>query len=614
VERLFTVSLKSFRIEKKKGLKLAECNTVPPLMIICGPNGSGKSTLLYSLQTREAIIDMDQGTVFLYQPPHRVVRRQSVQRRFLGGNAQNRFEDLLTGNSVSGFEGLQIPYPSRTPDNVDESGSTLKFVLGKLENQRQNSLAARVDKAVAAGEESLPLEDLTNVYEPLARLVQKLLPHLAFLKVDFAQEDNIRCIFSRQTSDGTGVEIDLDDLSSGEKAILILFMPLIEAEIIHNVDSVALREHADPTPPERVFLIDEPELHLHADLQRRMLSYLRERSAEGRVQFILVTHSPTLLDCAADNELFLLQLEKAEGLNQLQQIATSAARLDSLRELTGESYFITTGRNIVCIEGETQIQSGKKATDVGLIEVLHDRASRYTFVPMGGKSQVLHAVTRLKESLPVDKYGVAVVGLVDGDRHSNVSGSVSWDCCEIENLMISAEALDGAIHEFDAESTVDSAELVNLITASGEELIDEEIALRVQQAVGTSTFRASGSNVDELRKSYSDEAARLASALTDEKYAEISSSSKTHVDQMIADGSFQRHFRGKRLLKLIFGKVGLTNVSYEQFCYSLARHAATQADIRSELEALFNAIDEIVNEQLASLLVEDTEPLSVDVA
>jgi hypothetical protein len=155
---------------------------------------------------------------------------------------------------------------------------------------------------------------------------------------------------------------------------------------------------------------------------------------------------------------------------------------------------------------------------------------------------------------------------------------------------------------------------VNLITASGEELIDEEIALRVQQAVGTSTFRASGSNVDELRKSYSDEAARLASALTDEKYAEISSSSKTHVDQMIADGSFQRHFRGKRLLKLIFGKVGLTNVSYEQFCYSLARHAATQADIRSELEALFNAIDEIVNEQLASLLVEDTEPLSVDVA
>jgi len=526
-------------------------------MIICGPNGSGKSTLLYALQTRTATMDLDAGSTILYQPPHRVVRRQSVQRRYLSGGAIGAFGDFLTGTSVGAFEGLQIPYPARTPDNVDESGSTLKFVLGKLENRRQNSLATRLDNAVAAGLETLALGDLGNVYEPLARLVRRLLPHLTFLKVDFTQEDNIRCIFRRQTSDEPAVEIDLDDLSSGEKAILILFMPLIEAEIIRNVESVVSGERAALVATDRVFLLDEPELHLHPDLQRRMLSYLRERAAEGGVQFILVTHSPTLLDGAADNELFLLQLAKAEGLNQLQQVATSAERLDGLRELTGEAYFVTTGRNIVCLEGERQSPSGRKATDVGLIEVLHDRASRYTFVPMGGKSQVLHAVTRLRDSLPPARYGVAVVGLVDGDRGAGAAGAVSWDCCEIENLMINDDAVVAGVLELDATKGVTPAAVAGLVATAGADLREEEIRLRVQAAIGTAVFRPTGSTVAELRQSYKDEADRLAASLTDQRYAEITQAATTVVDGLLADGSFRRRFRGKRLLRSVFNRLGL---------------------------------------------------------
>jgi len=48
-------------------------------------------------------------------------------------------------------------------------------------------------------------------------------------------------------------------------------------------------------------------------------------------------------------------------------------------------------------------------------------------------------------------------------------------------------------------------------------------------------------------------------------------------------------------------------VSYEQFCYSIARHAAAQADVKKMLGDLFGALDAIVDEQLAVLYRQDDE-------
>jgi recombinational DNA repair ATPase RecF len=41
----------SFRIEKFRNLKLAECSAPPDFMVICGGNGCGKSALLNALMT-----------------------------------------------------------------------------------------------------------------------------------------------------------------------------------------------------------------------------------------------------------------------------------------------------------------------------------------------------------------------------------------------------------------------------------------------------------------------------------------------------------------------------------------------------------------------------------
>lgn len=158
------MALKSFKVQPIKALGLVGCKNVPNVMVIAGPNGVGKSTLLDEIRLQKGTV-ADEGTKFLYQPPHRAIRKTTVQRRWLFSGALRAFSDLLSGNEVSGYKGLQIPFPSRTPDNVDEAGSTIKYTLGKIENRRQNTYAELVDKAKKENRDVVT-KDLPDVLKP----------------------------------------------------------------------------------------------------------------------------------------------------------------------------------------------------------------------------------------------------------------------------------------------------------------------------------------------------------------------------------------------------------------------------------------------------------------
>ena len=170
------MAITGFKVQNQKSITLAEATSVPSVMVIAGPNGIGKSTLLYAVKNGAGTLTG--GTRIFYQGPHRVLRRTTVQRRWLGGGMRWLL-DLLSAGDVSGYEGLNFQNPARTPDNVDEAGSTIKYTLGKIENRRQSILAKVVDRRKAE-KAQLDIAALPDIYEPLRTLTTHLLPHLEF--------------------------------------------------------------------------------------------------------------------------------------------------------------------------------------------------------------------------------------------------------------------------------------------------------------------------------------------------------------------------------------------------------------------------------------------------
>ena len=587
------MALKSFKVQPIKALGIAECENVPKVMVIAGPNGVGKSTLLDEIRLQKGTVS-DSGTKFLYQPPHRALRKTTVQRRWLYGSNLKLYSDLLSLNEVSGYEGLPISFPSRAPDNVDEAGSTIKYTLGQIENKLQSTYAELVNKA-KKDKRDVVTRELPDIYKPIKDLTKYLLPHLVFDHIDFKNEENIKCVWKRKDGQGE-IELDIDDLSSGEKSIIILFLPLLENDINAFLEGIAQSgtEQAEPVPqPDRVFIIDEPELHLHPDLQSKILTYLRTLVGNSNVQFIISTHSPTILDQALDNELYVLSFKTEDAqANQLKKVASNLERLEALKQLAGDTYLITTGRSIVCIEGDADATS--KPADLRLFQILFPRSTAFTIIPTGGKGEVIKIVTKLREYLPEQTFGIKIFGLTDMDQSgTSLDGVFTLPVCMVENLLLNGQALHKYLQSVGVITFSSSDAVTSELKEIANSLKDDEVSYRVMKGLGSHTVRLKGNSLDQLKQLMGEEVLKVQSLLpqdpqAQEKIQQITS----EVDRLIQEDKAIQLFRGKAILGAFYNKhLSAKNIPYSEFCYELANLVAATGEVEGILNPLFDQMN-----------------------
>lgn len=557
-------------------------------MIIAGINGTGKSTLLHAIKLRKNTVAVT-GNV-MYIPPHRVWSQQKIQAMYLW-EARRTYQEAITGDILGGTQAIRINSGKRSAESADESTKFIKFSLGQIEVERQSALTKIYD-------EHLEIK-FPDVYEPLKELTRTLLPHLEFYKINLDDKNDIKCIWKRaegiDLSIGKSSDVDIDELSSGEKAILTLFLPFIEYEIDSILKSIE-SQSSPKTQTDLVVLIDEPELHLHPILEGRVLDYIRNIVSKGGIQFVITTHSPVLLNNATFEELFLLSPKTTDGGNQLTRLVDEDSRLDALRILCGDTYSLTALRNLVCVEGESPVDMQKKPTDKKLFEILCPDITKNILIPFGGKSIVIEGAKRLRENIPHSINKTKVFAIIDKDQDPTITDEWIFrlPVCMIENLLLKPDVINDFLDKYRETSTLKTTDDVN---ASLDEIIkslrDDEIRIRIKRKIGSINEIIDGTSVQELKVNHQKIMESIKTKIPNDANLEIIVNNATaEVDAIISQKKELELFRGKKILKNFFDKyLQPIGFSYYVFCMELAKQIASNKEYTKGLQDIVNIIN-----------------------
>lgn len=555
--------MQNFRVGPERGLRLAEAVRLPNLMVIAGPNGAGKTSLLTAVhrvgsQTYPSAVEQmtkQPGTNVILIGTHRGWDSVYVSRDVLWNNTDIR--------------PILAVMPEQAHHGASGYGTMLKNRLIRLFVEQRKVQDEYLNGF--APTDYVRRADIPDLFEPLRDLVRSVLPHLRFERVvDQPDQSAVRCLFS---APGTGAEFDIDHLSSGEKAAVGLLFPLVEEQAAQLADD---QPAAPPT-----LLIDEVEQHLHPGLQLQVLHYLRRKAAEGAAQFILTTHSPTLLDALADDELYLLAPATAQpGENQLARLTTSHERLELARELTGSTHLLTRAKPILFVEGEPDRPG--VSSDAGLLTQLVPSVAGWSVVSAGSKPQVVDAVRKLRHD-QLNLAGTPVFGLVDADRESSTGHEhvIAWPVAMIENLLLDPDAIYSALRPFGAQTKAISPAIVRAaLNRAAASRFDDEVRLRVQEHLKPQTLRAHPADLEnpgQLEALASREAGAWVDKLRSMDYAAVRAAARADVEAIVEAGTQLDRFRGKEILRAVYDSLGVAGThSHAAFPSAVAVHAAEQ--------------------------------------
>jgi ABC-type multidrug transport system ATPase subunit len=599
------VAFRSFNVGPAKGLRRAAGDNVPMLMVITGPNGAGKSTLLHQLYTQRIAL-AEPGTDVIYMGPHRPWRKATLSSGAMF-QMPYTYGQYLGMETFPGWQqfappGLQyLGHQPRHPDTADETQSLVKYSMAKLGFRRLRLLQETYEQQGGQTTQG----SLPDIFEPLRGLTRYLLPHLEFERIDLTNDQDIKVLFRR--IDGDEVDfIDLDDLSSGEKAVVALFFPFLEFQVerLLSVDA----------PVERLALpsalIDEPEIHLHPTLQVSLVDYLRQLAQNGEAQFIITTHSPTIIDSLSDDELFLLvPIVSAVDGNQLVRVTASEERLEAIRGLTGATHLVTRCRPIIFLEGDRP-SSAKNITDQRLVELLIPEAASWVLVAATSRTEAIKSAVKLRDAAADGLPGVAVFALVDADQGTtdDPDFAISWPVAMVENLLLDAPALWELLTPHREQTKFANIGAIDTeLRAIARELREDEIRLRIGSA--TKLLRAELKTIEGISAEEAIVAATnrvlgdLAKAWNPEALAEELERAQTEVDRILVEGRELEAFRGKEILRIFYDRhLKAIFPGRQAFVYALAQEVRRLPRLRQLVAVPVRRIQQYVPADLVQLL------------
>ncbi|MDM8565461.1 AAA family ATPase [Candidatus Halobeggiatoa sp. HSG11] len=318
-----TTKITKLKLDNVGGFKDFELDFHDKLTVLIGNNGSGKTTILSSIAL---LLDLGLGINLEKNPNNNFLANNENQLHF----ANQKFSNYkLLNNSPNINVDLYI-YNNKfllERKNLDINGlDTFKKLIDQLFMERQylplfvyyptynapignvkfseieleNNIFAAYISACSEGvfdfnrffnwfrwQESIKREIENNKkYEIVRQAIYQV------LNDDKNTFDNLHITWLKNPQgdlciEKNGTDLNINQLSAGEKMLLILVADLARRLIVANPES------ENPLHGDGVILIDEIDLHLHPSWQRKIVPCLME--IFPNCQFIISTHSPLIL-------------------------------------------------------------------------------------------------------------------------------------------------------------------------------------------------------------------------------------------------------------------------------------------------------------------------------
>lgn len=386
--------IESIEITNFKILRHLKLDGIPDLVVIAGPNGSGKTALFDALRVfKEAIATYsirNQGAIYIHSLLQQIgpvitageteakitisIRVSDVEKYTLGLPYDH--PGVLTGTVTVSLN--QTPGQQETAQLFYGPDPGLNYLQRLLGGYRSGGMLGVIDhigpdRRFAGGQvmsinltpdnEETELQRLVlNSEEKFATLTQDLvMMHLRDMqeRQDGMENphnyiDGVREIFRHFLPDqefvgvhmppslngppqilvrSGGVKHDVNRLSSGQREILMTYTHL---------------EKLRPTGS--IILFDEPELHLHPALQRRVIGHLRRLLERGNNQIWAITHSEGIVDTTEYESLYAMT---GQGAPAVERVKERAARIGLLQNLGASVGLQLISPRILFVEGDS---------------------------------------------------------------------------------------------------------------------------------------------------------------------------------------------------------------------------------------------------------------------
>jgi len=394
------------------------------VVFIVGANGSGKSALVTHLSKST-------GTI-------KTVRIAAHRQSWLSSSSVD-----LTPKARKDLQ-QNITQRDRQDDSRwkdDYAQPRTQVALFDLANA-QNAVSRAIHDLLKAGEDD-EAKSMAMKPSPLEAMNDILSVSTLTVRLSIHEDGDILA----QHGDGPTFSISL--LSDGERNAVMLAAQVLTAE------------------PETLFLIDEPERHLHRAITEPMLSALFEKRAD--CAFVIATHEPELPGCnPAAPVVIVRRCSWAGNVANGWDVDVLQPGVDIPDEI--RKALLGSRRRILFIEGETQ------SLDYPLMSALFPELS---IKPTGSCTEVLRSVSGLAGTDGL--HWLEPIGLIDRDDRTDdeittleAGGIFALEVSAGESIFYSSDAIGAIASQQAAFFGIDSAGLSNEAVSAGIAMIDEE--------------------------------------------------------------------------------------------------------------------------------------------